>query len=49
MEDLRYYRRRKELVDLLREKGIKDEVVLSAIAKVPRHKFIPDTALHKHA
>ena len=49
MDDLIYYRRRKELVELLRKKGIKDENVLSAIGKVPRHKFIPDTALHKYA
>ena len=49
MDDFIYHRRRKELVELLREKGIKDEKVLSAIGKVPRHKFIPDTALHKYA
>lgn len=30
---------RKVLVKLLREKGIKDELVLQAIAKVPRHFF----------
>jgi len=49
MSDFIYHRRRKELVELLREKGIKNEKVLEAIGRVPRHKFIPDTALHKYA
>lgn len=49
MDDFIYHRRRKELVALLKEKGIKNEAVLAAIGKIPRHKFIPDTALHKHA
>lgn len=49
MSDYIYNRRRKDLVDLLRDKGIKDENVLDAIGRVPRHKFIPDTALHKYA
>lgn len=35
---------RKKLVDLLREKGITDENVLSAINNIPRHYFL-DTAL----
>lgn len=47
--DYKYRRLRMELVDLLREKGISNEAVLDAIAKVERHKFIPDTALHIHA
>lgn len=42
-------RRRKELVDGLRRKGIRDEAVLAAIERVERHLFIPDTALHSHA
>ncbi len=49
MPDFIYHRRRKELVELLEEKGIKDQNVLDAIGKVPRHKFIPDTALHRYA
>ncbi|MGB0885094.1 MAG: protein-L-isoaspartate(D-aspartate) O-methyltransferase [Chitinophagales bacterium] len=47
--DHKYHRRRKELVEELRNKGIQDENVLEAIGKIPRHKFIPDTALHKYA
>ena len=31
---------RKQLVDLLRTKGITDEAVLSAINEVPRHIFL---------
>lgn len=49
MEDFVYNRRRKELIELLKEKGIKDKKVLDAISIVPRHKFIPDTALRRHA
>lgn len=35
-------------METLREKGIKDERVLTAIGKIPRHKLI-DTALHTKA
>ena len=40
---------RRKLVDLIREKGIKNENVLMAIGKIPRHLFIQDSALLKHA
>ncbi|MFT4646252.1 MAG: protein-L-isoaspartate(D-aspartate) O-methyltransferase [Planctomycetota bacterium] len=49
MLDFIYHRRRRELVELLEQKGITDEKVLEAIGKIPRHQFIPDTALHIHA
>lgn len=39
---------RNKLVRLLRQKGIKDERVLSAISKVPRHVFF-DNAFLEHA
>lgn len=39
---------RKQLVDSLREKGIKDEGVLAAIENIPRHFFL-DTAFEKIA
>ena len=32
-------------VETLREKGITHEEVLNAIGAIPRHEFIPDTAL----
>jgi protein-L-isoaspartate(D-aspartate) O-methyltransferase len=39
---------RKQMVDLLREKGITDESVLTAINTVPRHYFL-DSAFVTHA
>lgn len=48
MEDRRFVRPRKKLVETLRKKGIKDEKVLRAIGSIPRHKLV-DTALHTKA
>lgn len=45
---MKFKRQRKELVDSLYEKGIRDERVLAAINSVPRHKFI-NSALHMRA
>ncbi len=39
---------RKQLVQILREKGIKDERVLAAIEAIPRHFFL-DTAFEKQS
>jgi protein-L-isoaspartate(D-aspartate) O-methyltransferase len=39
---------RRKLVDVLREKGIKDEAVLQAIGRVPRHLFL-NSAFETHA
>lgn len=47
--DFKYVRKRKDLVEILKRKGIKDKAVLAAIEKIERHKFIPDSALHIHA
>jgi protein-L-isoaspartate(D-aspartate) O-methyltransferase len=44
----RFVRPRQKLVELLKEKGIKDQAVLMAIGKIPRHKLV-DTALHHRA
>ncbi|MEQ8579578.1 MAG: protein-L-isoaspartate(D-aspartate) O-methyltransferase [Balneola sp.] len=44
----RFVRPRQKLVELLKEKGIKDPNVLMAIGKIPRHKLV-DTALHHRA
>lgn len=41
-------RRRRELVENLRKKGISDERILKAIAEIPRHIMV-DTALEKRA
>ncbi|MFV1883791.1 MAG: protein-L-isoaspartate(D-aspartate) O-methyltransferase [Balneola sp.] len=48
IDDRRFARPRKKLVEELREKGIKDERVLMAIGKIPRHTLV-DTALHSKA
>lgn len=44
----RYARRRHALLETLREKGIRDERVLEALGRVPRHLFV-DTALRPRA
>ena len=43
-----YHRQRAELVEELRHKGIRDERVLAAIGKVPRHQFV-EPALRSRA
>ena len=40
LDERKYQRRREDLVAELREKGIRDERVLAAIAAVPRHQFV---------
>lgn len=40
---------RKQLVETIKEKGIKDDKVLKAIAAVPRHLFFFDSAFIKQA
>ncbi|NNE35761.1 MAG: protein-L-isoaspartate(D-aspartate) O-methyltransferase [Rhodothermales bacterium] len=42
MDDWKYKRRRAALVDTIREKGITDDRVLTAIGKIPRHLFVDD-------
>lgn len=44
IDDYRHQGLRRKLVDLLRQKGIKDQAVLDAMNKVPRHLFIDDSA-----
>jgi protein-L-isoaspartate(D-aspartate) O-methyltransferase len=41
-EERKFRRQRQQLVDKLRERGIDDERVLSAIGAVPRHEFVED-------
>ena len=45
-EDLRYLGLRKRLVDGLKVKGIRDDNVLNAIGKVPRHLFMESTFIN---
>ncbi len=37
---------RKAMVELLRKRGIKNENVLKAMEKVPRHLFVPEALIH---
>ncbi len=37
---------RRKLVEIIREKGIKDEAVLSAIGKIPRHLFMDNAFIN---
>ncbi len=48
IDDFRHRGLRKQLVQKLRAKGIKDDKVLEAIAEIPRHLFI-DQAFLKYA
>jgi protein-L-isoaspartate(D-aspartate) O-methyltransferase len=41
-----YAKQRRELVGQLRSQGIKNQDVLDALLKVPRHRFVPDS--HRH-
>lgn len=50
MEDnYRHKGMRRQLVKTVRSKGIKDEKILNAIGKIPRHYFLMDSALVEHA
>lgn len=40
---------RKKLAETVRKKGVTNPTVLKAIEQIPRHLFIPDTALHQYA
>lgn len=47
-DSFRHQGKRKQLVETIKAKGIKDERVLSAIAKIPRHWFM-DSSFEDHA
>jgi len=47
-DSYRHKGQRRELINVLRKKGIKDEAVLNALNAIPRHFFF-DSALHSHA
>ena len=38
---------RAQLVETLRDKGIRNLAVLHAVATVPRHRFVPDAVRHR--
>jgi len=47
-DTLKHQGLRNKLVTLLKDKGIKDDAVLTAMAKVPRHLFL-DSSFERHA
>lgn len=47
-DTLKHAGKRKQLVDVLLQKGIKDELVLKAITAIPRHLFM-DSSFEDHA
>jgi protein-L-isoaspartate(D-aspartate) O-methyltransferase len=49
IDSYRHKGQRKKLVETLKEKGITDDKVLQVINDLPRHFFIPDSALHQYA
>jgi protein-L-isoaspartate(D-aspartate) O-methyltransferase len=43
----RFERERREMIDLLRIRGITDEALLSAFERVPRHQFVQEPFLNR--
>ena len=49
LDTYRHKGQRKQLAAVVAKKGITDSSILTAITAIPRHLFIPDTALHSYA
>jgi len=49
LDTFKHKGQRKQLAEIVAKKGITNPQILEAIASIPRHLFIPDTALHKYA
>lgn len=49
LDTFKHKGQRKQLSETVAKKGISNPKILGAIATIPRHLFIPDTALHKYA
>lgn len=47
MNDLRFERLRRRLIEVIRERGIDELEVLNAFDRVPRHLFLPDAVRHR--
>lgn len=47
MNDLRYERQRRQLIEVIRERGIEELEVLNAFDRVPRHLFLPEAVRHR--
>jgi protein-L-isoaspartate(D-aspartate) O-methyltransferase len=49
LDTFKHKGQRKQLSKIVAKKGITNPKILDAITTIPRHLFIPDTALHKYA
>jgi len=47
VNDLRFERLRRRLIEVIRERGIDELEVLNAFDRVPRHLFLPDAVRHR--
>ncbi|HSJ08848.1 MAG TPA: protein-L-isoaspartate(D-aspartate) O-methyltransferase [Longimicrobiales bacterium] len=47
MNDLRFEKQRRQLIETIRERGIEDLEVLRTFDLVPRHLFVPDSVQHR--
>jgi protein-L-isoaspartate(D-aspartate) O-methyltransferase len=47
VNDRRFERQRRELIETIRERGIHDLEVLQAFDAVPRHLFVPESVQHR--
>ena len=47
MNDLRFERQRRQLIEAIREKGIEDLEILRAFDLTPRHLFLPESVQHR--
>src|SRR5690606_5170858 len=47
LDDRRYERQRRQLLETMRERGIHDLEVLRAFDLVPRHLFVPEAVRHR--
>jgi protein-L-isoaspartate(D-aspartate) O-methyltransferase len=47
MHDRRFERQRRELIEVIRERGIDNLEVLRAFDQIPRHPFVPEAVQHR--
>lgn len=47
LNDLRFERQRRQLIEAIREKGIEDLEILRAFDITPRHLFLPESVQHR--
>jgi len=47
VNDLRFERQRRQLIEVIREKGVEDLEILRAFDITPRHLFLPESVQHR--